>query len=215
MTPTETQRSKHIARELLEALIIALILAIIIRTFIVQAFKIPSGSMLPTLEIGDQILVNKFIYGIKLPFVGKIIIPIKTPHQNDIVVFRFPKNPDVDYIKRVIAVAGDTVEIRNKIIYINGKPYDDKYGTFIDPFIRPPGDKRDNLGPFTVPEGSLFVMGDNRDNSNDSRFWGYVDLEAVRGKAFIIYWSWNIDYPWYDPDRYLSVRWNRIGQLLH
>ncbi len=195
---------------------IAIVLALFIRTFIVQAFKIPSGSMLPTLQIGDHILVNKFIYGIKVPFSGKVLIPVKEPQPNDIIVFKYPKNPKLDYIKRVIGIAGDTVEIKNKKVFINGKPFDDKYGVFTDVNVLSAAlGPRDNYGPVTVPEGKLLVMGDNRDNSSDGRFWGFVDLQAVRGKAFIIYWSWDVQKPLFSLDRLTSVRWGRFGDILH
>lgn len=209
-------KNKSILREYVEAISIALILALFIRAFIVQAFKIPSGSMLPTLQIGDHLLVNKFIYGVKVPFSGSVIIPIKEPKPNDIVVFKFPKNPKLDYIKRVIAVAGDTVEVRNKRIFINGQPFDDQYGVFTDSTIKPANlGPRDNFGPDIVPEGKIFTMGDNRDNSFDGRFWGFVDLKAVRGKALIIYWSWDVDKKLFSLARFTSIRWNRIGDLVH
>ena len=172
--------------------------------------------MLPTLKIGDHILVNKFIYGIKMPFSGKVLIPIDDPQSNDVVVFKFPRDPKLDYIKRVIAVAGDTVEVREKKVYINGKPFDDKYGVFTDRKILPASaSKRDNFGPKTVPENHIFVMGDNRDNSFDGRFWGFVDLKAVRGKAFILYWSWDVQKPLLSVDRFTSIRWSRIGDVIH
>jgi signal peptidase I len=216
MTYLQTRKKKSTFREYAEAIIIALVLALFIRTFIVQAFKIPSGSMLPTLQIGDHILVNKFIYGVKIPFSGTILIPIKDPKPNDIVVFQFPRDPKLDYIKRVIAVAGDTVEMRGKKVYINGKPYDDKYGVYTDSRILPASaSPRDNFGPVTVPGDHIFVMGDNRDNSFDGRFWGFVDLKAVRGKAFIVYWSWDVQKPLLSVDRFTSVRWGRIGDILH
>jgi len=209
-------KNKSILREYVEAIIIAIMLALFIRTFIVQAFKIPSGSMLPTLQIGDHLLVNKFIYGVKMPFSGSVIIPITDPKPNDIVVFKFPKNPKLDYIKRVIAVAGDTVEIRNKQIFINGQPFKDEHGVFTDSKILPANvAPRDNFGPVKVPPGKIFAMGDNRDNSYDGRFWGFVDLKAVRGKAFILYWSWDVQKPLLSLDRFTSVRWGRIGDLVH
>jgi signal peptidase I len=216
MAYLQTKKKKSTFREYAEAIIIALVLALFIRTFIVQAFKIPSGSMLPTLQIGDHILVNKFLYGIKVPFSGTVLIPIKDPMPNDIVVFKFPRDPKLDYIKRVIAVAGDTVEMRDKKVYINGKPFDDKHGVYSDPRILPASaSPRDNFGPVTVPKDHIFVMGDNRDNSFDGRFWGFVDLKAVRGKAFIIYWSWDVQKPLFSVDRFTSVRWGRIGDILH
>lgn len=203
-TKTLTSKKKSTTREYIEAILIALVLALFIRTFVVQAFKIPSGSMLNTLQIGDHILVNKFIYGVKNPFTGATWIPITKPERRDIVVFKYPLNPSQDYIKRVIGVAGDTIEIKNKKVYVNGKPQDEPYTIFLDSNIV---QNRDNMAPITVPPHSLFVMGDNRDNSYDSRFWHFVDLSAVQGKAFIIYWSWDKEH--------FSVRWNRIGHLMH
>lgn len=198
---------KGVLRENVEAILVAVVLALFIRTFIVQAFKIPSGSMKETLQIGDHILVNKFIYGVKLPFINKTIIPIKNPKRGDIIVFIFPEDPEKDFIKRVIAIGGDTVRIRNKKVYVNGKRVEYKQAQFTEDQILPGAlQPRDNYGPKTVPEDSLFVMGDNRDQSYDSRFWGFVNLNAVKGKAFIIYWSW-------DKTKF-GVRWNRIGHLL-
>jgi signal peptidase I len=212
----QSSKKKSTLREYAEAIIIALVLALFIRTFIVQAFKIPSGSMLPTLQIGDHILVSKFVYGVKMPFTGTVVLPVRNPQTNDIVVFKFPRDPKLDYIKRVIGTAGDKIEVRNKKVFINGKPFDDKYGVHTDPRILPASaGPRDNFGPVTVPEGAIFVMGDNRDNSFDSRFWGFVDLKAVRGKAYIIYWSWDVQKPLFSADRFTSVRWNRIGDILH
>ena len=203
------KRQKSSLRENIEAVIIAVIIAMFIRTFIIQAFKIPSGSMLETLQIGDHILVNKFIYGVKIPFTdGKVLIPVKDPKKGDIVVFKYPEDPSKDFIKRVIATGGDTLQIINKKLYVNDKLVSDKeyaihkssqiYSAMVSP--------RDNLRKIKVPENKLFVMGDNRDNSHDSRFWGFVDLKAVKGQAFIIYWSWN-------KSEY-GVRWGRIGDIL-
>ncbi len=195
-------------REYAEAIIIAILIAAFIRTFVVQAFKIPSGSMKPTLEIGDHILVNKFSYGVKLPYLRNTIIPIGQPQRGDIAVFIYPEDKTKDFIKRVIAVGGDTVEIRNKKIFLNGAPMQDPFGVHVEDIIYPKSlQRRDNLGPIKVPEGTIFVMGDNRDQSYDSRFWGFVKLEDVIGKAFIIYFSWDSD------DN--TVRWSRIGKLLN
>jgi len=200
-------KKKSALRENIEAIIVAIILALFIRTFIVQAFKIPSGSMKETLQIGDHILVNKFIYGVKIPFLRTTIIEVKNPKRNDIVVFKFPEDPGKDFIKRVIGVAGDVVEHRDKKVYVNNEPVDDIFGMYTDPHIFPGSfQPRDNFGPVTVPPGSLFVMGDNRDHSYDSRWWGFVNLKAVQGNAFMIYWSW-------DKDNF-GVRWDRIGKML-
>jgi signal peptidase I len=199
---------KGIIREYAEAILIAVLLALFIRTFVVQAFKIPSGSMKPTLLIGDHILVNKFMYGVKIPFTSITLIPVTEPKRGDIVVFKFPEDPKKDFIKRVIAVAGDKVEIRNKKVYINDKPMEDPYGTHIDPHTIPASARpRDNLHPIKVPADSLFVMGDNRDYSYDSRFWGFVKLSELKGKAFLIYWSWDKEDT--------GVRWSRLGDLIH
>ncbi|MGH8008712.1 MAG: signal peptidase I [Candidatus Binatia bacterium] len=198
---------KSVAREYAEALLMALLLAIFIRSFVVQAFKIPSGSMLPTLLIGDHILVNKFLYGLRLPYpIDEMIVQWGQPEREDIVVFVFPRDPSKDFIKRVVAVEGDTVEIRHKQVYLNGVNIEDPHATFADGSRELDG-PRDNFGPVTVPPGKLFVMGDNRDRSHDSRFWGFVDLEDVKGKAFMIYWSWDGEDRW--------VRWERIGDLIH
>jgi signal peptidase I len=203
------QPKKSVFREYFEAILIAVLLALFIRTFIVQAFKIPSGSMKPTLLVGDHILVNKFIYGVRIPFVNTTLIPVTEPKTGDIVVFKFPEDPKKDFIKRVIGTPGDVVEIRNKRVYLNDKLMEgDMHGTFLDPHIIPGTARpRDNLGPITVPPKSLFVMGDNRDHSYDSRFWGFVDFSMLRGKAFIIYWSWDTEDS--------GVRWRRLGTLIH
>lgn len=203
----QVNQQKSVAREYAEALIVALLLAFFIRSFIVQAFKIPSGSMLPTLQIGDHILVSKFLYGLRLPY------PLETtlwewgqPTRGDVIVFVYPRDRSKDFIKRVVAVGGDTVEIRHKTVYLNGAKMDDPHATFKYGEQENPG-PRDNLGPITVPDHKLFVMGDNRDESHDGRFWGFVDVDDVKGKAFLIYWSWNSDESW--------VRWNRLGDLIH
>ena len=201
-------KPKSKVQEYAEAIIIAILIAFFIRTFVIQAFKIPSGSMKPTLLIGDHLLVNKFIYGVKVPYLRNTIIPFKDPQRGDIVVFIYPEDRSKDFIKRVVGVAGDTIEIRNKKIFLNSLPYEDKHGVYVDDFIIPGAvQPRDNFGPVTVPPGKIFTMGDNRDQSYDSRFWGFVDLKDVMGKALIIYWSWNKDDT--------SVRWGRIGQLLN
>ncbi|OGP56742.1 MAG: signal peptidase I [Deltaproteobacteria bacterium RBG_13_49_15] len=204
---TAETKKKSRLRENIEAIIVAIVLALLIRTFVVQAFKIPSGSMQETLLIGDHILVNKFIYGIKIPFLQKTIVPILTPKREDIIVFRFPEEPGKDFIKRVIGASGDVVEVRDKQVYLNHQPVKNAYAVYTDPHVIPGTiQPRDNFGPITVPPDSLFVMGDNRDHSYDSRFWGFVDLNAVKGKAFLIYWSW-------DKNRF-GVRWSRLGNRI-
>jgi signal peptidase I len=198
-------------REYGEALLVAAILALIIRTFVVQAFKIPSGSMEDTLLIGDHLLVNKFIYGLQVPFVDGRFLSIRHPQRDDIIVFEFPEDRGKsyfsrrDFIKRIVGVPGDTVEVREKQLYLNGEPYDipqaiHKEADLIPARFAP----RDFMDPVQVPAGSYFVMGDNRDRSYDSRFWGFVDEEEIKGLAFIKYWSW-------DSDR-SRPRFDRIGR---
>jgi signal peptidase I len=194
--------------EYAKAIITALILALIIRAYIVQAFKIPSGSMLQTLLIGDHILVNKFMYGTEIPFTDKRVLILSKPKRGDIVVFKYPEDPSRDFIKRVIGIEGDIVEGKNKTIHVNGKPVTEPYVQHTDSAQQYGGVmQRDNFGPYLVPRDKFFVMGDNRDQSYDSRYWGYVDLKEVRGKAFIIYWSW-------DSSKTMP-RFGRIGKLIH
>ncbi len=207
--------NKSVFREYFEAIIVAVLLALFIRTFIVQAFKIPSGSMLPTLLIGDHLLVNKFSYGVRLPFDGRMLIPLGKPERGEVVVFRFPKDRSIDYIKRVVAVPGDTIEIRDKQLFINGEPVADPHAYVSSPTIlQRAASPRDNFGPVTVPEGRVFVMGDNRDNSYDSRFWGFVEERDILGKAFILYWSWDIDTALLSSERLASIRWGRLANLI-
>jgi len=208
-------KSKGIFREYFEAIFIAILLALFIRTFVVQAFKIPSGSMLPTLLIGDHLLVNKFIYGLRIPFSGKLLLPYKKPARGDVVVFRYPKDKSIDYIKRVVGTPGDTIEIRTKKVFINGQAVEDSHAHISSPAVlNAASSPRDNLGPILVPEGRIFVMGDNRDNSYDSRFWGFVDQKDILGKAFILYWSWDIEKPLLSFERITSVRWGRLANLI-
>lgn len=193
-----------------------MLLALFIRTFIVQAFKIPSGSMLPTLKIGDHLLVSKFTYGLRVPFSGTLLLPWKEPQRGDVIVFRFPKDRSVDYIKRVVGVPGDTVTIKDKRVHINGEMIADPNAHFTSTEILDgKASPRDNFGPVTVPDGAVFVMGDNRDNSYDGRFWGFVDQRDILGKAFILYWSWDLEKPLLSVERLASVRWSRIGDLIH
>jgi len=220
----EPLKRKHIVREYAESIFIAIILALIIRTFIVQAFKIPSGSMEDTLLIGDHLLVNKFIYGTQIPLTDKRILPLRSPRLGDIIVFEFPedtKNTSLsfwqkkDFIKRVIGVPGDVVQVIKKRVYVNGKPYDNPAEIHKDNNLMlpcPPGEPKDSLcnrdffGPVKVPADSFFVMGDNRDRSHDSRFWGFVPYRNIKGMAFIKYWSWD--------SQENKIRWNRIGKSI-
>lgn len=204
-SPPQTLSAK--IREFVEAVVTALIIAALIISFVVQAFKIPSGSMIPTLLIGDHLFVNKFIYGVKIPYFRKTIIPVQDPQRGDVVVFIYPQDRSKDFIKRVIGISGDKIEMKDKKLFLNDQPCDDPYGIYDDEAVYPAeAQPRDNFGPVVVPQNSLFVMGDNRDNSMDSRFWGFVDLQDVQGKAFILYWSWNSEEK--------SVRWERLAKLI-
>ena len=198
---------KHIIREYGESIIIAIILALVIRTFVVQAFKIPSGSMEDTLAIGDHILVSKFIYGTKIPFSDKRILKIRDPRRGDVIVFEYPEDPSKDFIKRVIGTPGDEVEVKEKKVYINGRPYENPHEVHKEKELIPrEQNPRDNFGPVKVPESSYFVMGDNRDRSYDSRFWGFVKNPKIKGLAFIKYWSWD--------SAKFRIRWGNIGRLI-
>ena len=206
------KKRKSQLRETIEAIVVAFAIALVIRTFVIQAFKIPSGSMIQTLQIGDHILVNKFLLGtpVDVPFTNIHLFRmpgLRKPQRGDIIVFKYPEDPTRDFIKRVIGVEGDVIESHDKTLFVNSRKMMESYAQHVDSFIKPADmDKRDNFGPITVPKDSVFVMGDNRDQSYDSRFWGFVDLSLVKGKAIIIYWSWDSDKTW--------VRFNRIGRLI-
>ena len=194
---------KPLWREYGEALFVALLLALVIRTFVVQAFKIPSESMVKTLLVGDHLLASKFSYGIKIPFTHTYIYKGEDPVKGDIIIFEYPNDPSVDYIKRIVGTPGDTIEVRNKQLFRNGEPVKESFIRFTEPDRIQP--VRDNFGPVTVPADKYFVMGDNRDNSMDSRFWGFVDRSAIRAKAWRIYWSWG---------GLGDIRWDRIGKAV-
>ncbi len=228
-------------RQNIESLIIAIALALFIRTFIVQPFKIPSGSMIPTLLIGDHLLVSKFIYGTEIPFTDKRILPLSNIKRGDVIVFTYPNYENdpskkgVDYIKRVIGVPGDSIDVRGRNLYINGEEIplkflgdfrDERSGMEYDEYQenllgkkhlvmymkgKEATEKGSYLPVAKVPQGRVFVMGDNRDNSQDSRFWGYVPIENIAGRAFIIHWSWD-----WDSEGILDkVRWKRILTIIH
>jgi signal peptidase I len=200
------KKQKSKVREYAETLIIALLIALFVRAFVVQAFKIPSSSMEPTLLVGDHLLVNKFIYGIRIPLLDKKILRFSEPQRGDVIVFVPPHERNKDFIKRVIGLPGDTVEIKDRKIYINDTLIEDPWGVFNEWNLS----TRDNYGPNVVPPDSLFVMGDNRNNSQDSRYWGFASLNDVLGQAFIMYWSWD----WDKPSIFDKVRWKRIGHLI-
>jgi signal peptidase I len=205
--PQPEFKRKHIIREYAESIIVAVILALIIRTFIVQAFKIPSGSMEDTLAIGDHILVNKFIYGTKLPFSDKRLFKIRDPKRGDVIVFEYPEDPSKDFIKRVIGVPGDVIQVVSKTVMVNAKPYNNPHEVHKEKDVIPAAQNpRDNTKQIVVPPGSYFVMGDNRDRSYDSRFWGFVKMDKIKGLAFIKYWSW-------DREKF-RVRFGSIGKLI-
>lgn len=195
-------RWKTVLKEYSEALIIALILALIIRTFFIQAFKIPSGSMLETLQIGDRLFVTKFAYDLKVPFTDWSLVSLGEPRNGDVVVFRYPEDRSSDFIKRIAGTPGDVVKVRDHVLYRNGQAVDEPHLTLH------PGSTRINFGPQTVPEDMYFMLGDNRYNSHDSRFWGFVDRSQLRGKAWRIYWS--ASPGWFLAD----VRWERFGRLV-
>lgn len=200
-------RIKSRIREYAESILWAVVLALIIRTCVIQSFKIPSGSMEDTLVIGDCLLVNKFLYGIKVPFVDLRLPSLRNPQQGDVIVFKYPEDRSKAFIKRVIGVPGDVILVRDKQVYVNGTSYRNPHEVHKDPHVLPRAlTPRDNFGPIQVPPNAYFVMGDNRDSSFDSRFWGFVGNADVVGLAVIKYWSW-------ERDRW-RVRWQRIGELI-
>lgn len=206
--PEVVIKKKSLIREYAESIAIAILLALVIRTYLVQAFKIPSGSMEDTLLIGDHLLVSKFMYGTKIPFVDKRVLTIRDPRQGDVIVFEYPEDPSKDFIKRVIGVPGDVVEGKDKKVYVNGKLYENPHEIHKEKDIIPKEmNPRDTFGPVTVPENSYFVMGDNRDRSYDSRFWKFVRRDQIKGLAFIKYWSWDREK--------LRPRLENIGRLIN
>jgi signal peptidase I len=229
--------ARPVAREYLEALLIAFIFAIFTRTYVFQAFTIPSGSMEENLLIGDHILVNKFVYGPTLSRLESRLLPIREVQRGDVVVFRWPVDPSRDYIKRAMGLPGDVVQLANKRLYVNGKPAaDETYTHHDDPVTYPGGSAasggqpRDNFGPVRVPPIRYFCLGDNRDNSRDSRFWGMVPASNLRGRAVLVYWSFAgepadvSEWPGstgllrrivrLGPDFFSHTRWERTGRIV-
>ena len=234
MAAEQNKEGKHKSfyKEWIEPFLIAAIVALFIRQFVVEAFKIPSGSMIPTLDIGDHLLVNKFVYGPRIPFTDIRIFAWKEPKRGDIIVFKYPENETKNFIKRVVGLPGDKIEIKKGILFINDQPvqviaqgvsrereqgdgssYHEKPRLFEEQlgsvkhaiqYLRDQSGL--DFGPKLVPAESVFVMGDNRDNSQDSRVWGFVKYDKILGRALIIYWSWDGDDRW--------VRWERIGSLI-
>ena len=214
--PSPEPFKKSVAREYLESVVVAIILALFIRTFVVQAFKIPTGSMEQNLLIGDHLLVNKMVYSPSLGRLEDTVLPKKPIERGHVVVFKYPDDPSRDFIKRVIGLPGETVELRNKVVYVDGKPVDEPYVHFLEAPLSPGdpeygyrGDERFNWGPQTVPPGHLFVLGDNRDNSRDSRFWGFLPVDQVKGRAFIVYWSYEASR-----DEYNRTGWDWVKDTL-
>lgn len=228
---------KSVYREYYEAILVAFILALFVRTFVFENFKIPSGSMEDNLLIGDHLVVNKFVFATQADTLLHDLLPYRTPERGDVVVFKFPEDPRRDFIKRCVAIAGDTVEMREKRLFVNGVPVDEPYVVHKDPriFRDLPGvparnRNRDNFGPLEVPGGSIYCLGDNRDNSLDSRFWGPVPLSYVKGRAVLIYWSYEAernDWEWRGVAHRLrqlaevflnfftKTRWERQFRLIH
>jgi signal peptidase I len=209
--PEITRRRKSVVREYVEAIAIAILLALVIRTLIVQAFTIPSGSMMDTLLVGDYILVNKFLFGPEVPLTDYRLPALRVPDRGDIIVFKYPQDEKRDFIKRIVATPGETVQVRGQQVLINGQVLD-------EPYVRRNPGALGHTGspslcgyayacePLVVPSDSYFVMGDNRDNSQDSRYWGFVKRDKIKGKAFLIYWSWDSDRHW--------LRWWRLGHYI-
>ena len=216
---------KGVFREIVETGVIIALSVFFIRSFVIQAFKIPTGSMEETLLVGDFLLVNKFVYGAKVPFTDFRLPGFTDPEPGDIIVFKYPLDPELDYIKRLIAVEGQTIEIKNKEVYVDGILFGDPPHSQFDrnPVVAkgvnengifPPRSNfnKDNYGPITIPRGHYFLMGDNRDNSLDSRYWGFLPQENIVGEALIIYWSWAPNVPLYNI--FSKVRWSRLASLI-
>ena len=226
---------KSVLREYFESIVIAVILALFVRTWAVQAFKIPTGSMENNLLIGDHLLVNKFVFGPAASAAERAILPIREVRRGDIVVFKYPDEPERDFIKRVIGLPGETLELRNKKVYVNGQPLDEPYVHFLEPAHDAQEvtsfDVRERYGPVRVPQGQYFVMGDNRDNSQDSRYWGFLPRSYIKGKALMIYWSYDSGAQPYEEDEgigatlsrmfsivthfFTRTRWERLFQQIH
>ncbi len=229
--------TKSTAREYFESIVIAVILALFIRTFVVQAFKIPTGSMENNLLIGDHLLVNKFVFGPTATGFERALFPIGTIKRRDVIVFKYPEEPDRDFIKRVIGLPGETVELREKKVYINGQPLDEPYVHFLEPPRSGEDsrevtsfDVRERYGPVTVPADQYFMMGDNRDNSADSRYWGFLRRDYIKGKALVIYWSYEAEREDYQDESagatvkglvsvfahfFTRTRWDRMLHQIH
>lgn len=200
-------KTKSKVREYAESILWALALALVIRYCLIQTYQIPSGSMENTLVVGDRFIANKCIYGIRIPFTTTRVLKLRNPRRGDVIVFEYPLDRSKDFIKRVIGVPGDSIQVKDKQVYVNGVLYRNPHEIHKDAaFIPASSGERDNFGPVTVPANAYFVMGDNRDNSYDSRFWGFVRESDIRGKALIKFWSWDSE-AW-------RIRWDNIGKVI-
>jgi signal peptidase I len=212
---SETSSGKSTAREYFESICVAVILALFVRTFVFQAFKIPTSSMEENLLVGDHLIVNKMLYAPTASGLEKKLAPVREVKRQDVVVFKFPNEPERDFIKRVIALPGERIRIENKQVYINGEPLDEPYAHFLEVpgtdehvYSDPRGDHMEEIA---VPEGEYFVMGDNRDNSHDSRFWGTLSGDLLKGRALMIYWSYDAPD---GRDAYFKEGWERVKEVL-
>ncbi|MFO7300919.1 MAG: signal peptidase I [Acidobacteriota bacterium] len=211
-----TDVKKSVVREYFESLVVAVILALFVRTFVFQAFKIPTGSMENNLLVGDHLLVNKMVFAPAPTALERALLPDRPVARGDVVVFKYPEQPDRDFIKRVIGLPGDRIELRRKQVYVNGEPLDEPYVRFLQPpapeGMTRTGDLREEYGPVTVPPGQYFVMGDNRDNSEDSRYWGFLPGSYIKGEALVIYFS--VGGPAAGSGSFGGIRWGRLGNLV-
>ena len=211
----EATFQKSTAREYFESILVAVVLALFVRTFVFQAFKIPTGSMKPNLLVGDHLIVNKFIFAPTASPIEQALLPMRPIRRGDIIVFKFPEEPERDFIKRVIGLPGETVELKNQTVLINGQPLTEAYAHYLFPPAAEgdTGDIRRQYGPVTVPESHFFMMGDNRDDSQDSRFWGFLPQSYVKGRALFIYWSF--DVPDDGSSGGFAPRWGRLFHQIH
>ena len=229
----EAAPRKSGTRDTVESIVVAVILALFIRTFVVQAFKIPTGSMETNLLIGDHLLVNKVVYSPSLGGWEAGLLGKREVRRGDVVVFKYPEEPARDFIKRVIGLPGERLEIRDKVVYVDGRALDEPYVRFLEPPLRRDDPEyglrgesfRDNWGPETIPPGKLFVLGDNRDNSRDSRYWGFLPRDQVKGRAILVYWSYEASREEYQrtgmwewirdtASAFGRTRWNRFFHLI-
>jgi signal peptidase I len=221
---SEATFRKSTAREYFESIVVAVILALFIRTFVVQAFKIPTGSMEPNLLVGDHLLVNKFVFAPTASAAEQMVLPMREIRRGDVVVFKFPEEPERDFIKRVIGLPRDTIEVRSRQVFINGERIEEPYAHYLFSVGDDEGggfDVRARYGPVIVPDGHYFMMGDNRDNSQDSRYWGFLPAHYVKGRALMIYWSFEPPDPTQQSPLsaitglFTGTRWSRLFHQIH